>query len=467
MNRRHTDLGHANINRLLLQLSLPSMLAMFANAIYNIVDTIFVGRGVGPLGIGAVAIVLPIMAIVSSFAHLVGIGTGTLMSRELGAGREEKVNQIAGNGMGMILLLGLFFAAVGELFTDPILKAFGATEGILPYARDFARVIFIGMIWFPFSVSTSNYLRVEGNARDAMNAMLLGIGVNTLLDYLFIFPLDMGIRGAALATILGKFTTLLYLWHYFASKKSIIQVKLHHLRLKKHILKPTFSVGLSGFGHRSSSSLANVALNHSLGFYGGDMAIAVFGIIYKTTLFLGMPLFGINQGMQPIVGYNYGAGKPGRITKTIRLGFTYSLVYGVLAISLFELFPGKIFALFTDDTRLLAEGTHAMTIILSMMWLLGISLSTTGIHQAMGKSGSAFVLSILRWVLLIVPLIFILPRIGGLGLEGIWLSFPIADVLAAIIALIILRRTLKNSGMIKSLNGRKGEGKRLQVKGYK
>jgi len=449
MNRKHDELGKANINRLLLSLSLPSMLAMFANAIYNIVDTIFVGRGVGALGIGAVAIVLPIMAIVSSFAHLVGIGSGTLMSRELGAGKENRVNQIAGNGMMMIIVIGIFFAVIGELFTDPILKAFGATKGILPYARDFARIIFIGMLWFPFSISTSNYLRVEGNARDAMYAMVLGIGVNTLLDYIFIFPMDMGIQGAALATILGKFTTLIYLLHYFSSSKSIIRVRWHHFGLKKNILKPTFSVGLSGFGNRSSSSLANVALNHSLGFYGGDMAIAIFGVIYKTTLFLGMPLFGMNQGMQPIVGYNYGAGKPERILKTIRLGFAYSLIYGILAITLFEIFPREIFSLFTTEEKLVAEGTQAMQIILSMMWLFGISISTTGIHQAMGKSRSAFILSILRWVLLIVPLIVVLPRIGGLGLDGIWFAFPIADALAAIIALMVLNHTLRQAGMWK------------------
>jgi len=447
MKRKHDEMGKANINRLLVKLSLPSMLAMFANAIYNIVDTIFVGRGVGALGIGAVAIVLPIMAIASSFAHLVGIGTATLMSRELGAGKEQRVNQIAGNGMILIILVGIFFAIAGQLFTDPILALFGATEGIKPYARDFARIIFIGMLWFPFSIATSNYLRVEGNARDAMYAMMLGIGVNTVLDYLFIFPLDMGIQGAALATILGKFTTLLYLLHYFSSSKSIIRVRLKHFKLDKSIIKPTVSVGLSGFGSRSSSSLANVALNHSLGHYGGDMAIAIFGVIYKTTLFLGMPLFGINQGMQPIIGYNFGAGKKERILQTIRLGFTYSVIYGVIAITLFEIFPREIFSLFTREERLLAEGTRALQIILAMMWLIGISISATGIHQAMGKAKKAFLLAILRWVLLIIPLILILPGIGGLGLDGIWLAFPIADTLAAAIAVIMLHRTLQTAGI--------------------
>ena len=448
MTKKHQELGNKNISNLLIKLSLPSMIAMFANAIYNIVDTIFVGRGIGSLAIGAVAIVLPIVAIVSSFAHLIGIGTVSMLSRRLGAGKEEEVNQITGNGFLLVFLVGIFFAFVGFIFTDPILKAFGATPGILPYAHDFARVIFIGMLWFPFCISSSNYLRAEGNAKDAMNAMLVGIILNLILDYVFIFPLNMGIKGAGLATILGKLATFIYLIFYFRSNKSIIQFKLRHFRLQKHILKPSLSVGLSGFGMRSSSSLANVALNHSLGFYGGDMAIAIFGVIYKTTLFLAMPLFGINQGMQPIVGYNYGAGNLQRITKTIRMGFKYTLIYGVIAIAVFELFTHDIFSLFTKDTELLAEGVPAMKIVLSMMWLFGLPLSITGIHQAMGKSRSAFIMAILRWVILIIPLIFIVPRIGNLGLNGIWISFPIADFLAGIISILILRSTLKRTHIL-------------------
>ena len=419
MAKKHQELGSRNISNLLLKLSLPSMIAMFANAIYNIIDTIFVGRGIDAIAIGAVAIVLPIMAIVSSFAHLIGIGTATLLSRTLGAGNEEKVNAIAGNGFLLSFLVGVFFSILGLMFTDPLLRIFGATPGILPYAHDFSKMIFIGMLWFPFCVSTSNYLRAEGRAKDAMNSMLVGIGLNVVLDYIFIFPLDMGIAGAGLATILGKLATFIYLILYFTSSKSIISLKYRYFRIDKQILKPTISVGLSGFGMRSSSSLANVALNHSLGFYGGDMAIAIFGIIYKTTLFLAMPLFGLNQGMQPIVGYNFGAEKYKRILKTIKLGFAYSSIYGIVSIILFEIFAHDIFSLFTKDSTLIADGVRAMRIVISMMWLFGIAINTTGIHQAMGKSKPAFILAILRWVILITPLIFIMPGIFNLGLDGI------------------------------------------------
>ena len=372
MPEKHKELGTANINRLLLKLSFPSMIAMFANAIYNIVDTIFVGRGIGAQGIAGVAIVLPVVAIVSSFAHMIGIGTGTLISRQLGRKEEEKVNRTAGNGFLLVILVGAFFSTIGFIFTDPIIKAFGATPTILLYAHDYGKIVFIGMLWFPFCVSTNNYLRAEGNARDAMNAMLLGIIVNVVLDYIFIFPLQMGMKGAALATILGKFATLVYLIVYFRQPNHVINFKFRCLRLNKQVLKPALSVGLSGFGMRSSSSVANVVLNHTLGALGGDMAIAVFGVIYKITLFFGMPLYGLNQGMQPIVGFNFGADNPERIKRTIKLGFMYAVGYGILAIIFFQIFAEPIFGLFTKDQNLMQEGPRALRIIISMMWLMGI-----------------------------------------------------------------------------------------------
>ncbi|MEE4197655.1 MAG: MATE family efflux transporter [Bacteroidales bacterium] len=448
MAENYTKLGSNKISRLLFSLSLPSMVSMFANAIYNIIDTIFVGRGVGSLGIAAVAIVLPIIAIISSFAHMIGIGTSTLISRKLGKGDVEEVNAIAGNGFLLIILVGIFFSSLGILFTDPIMRAFGATESILPYAHDYSQIIFIGMLWFPFCVGTSNYLRAEGFAREAMYSMLLGIGVNTVLDYIFIFPLDMGIRGAAWATITGKLATLLYLIAYFKSNRSMISINWRNLKLKKDILKPSLSVGLSGFGMRSSSSFANIILNHILGTLGGDMAIAIFGIIYKTTLFFGMPLFGLNQGMQPIVGYNYGAELYDRVKQTIRLVIRYSLIYGALAVIIFEIFAREIFTLFTQEKELLAQGPRALRIVVIMMWLMGVSTMSMGIHQAMGQAKQAFILAIQRWVLLITPLILILPKLGGLGLDGVWIAFPAADFLAAIISLIILYHTFRRKQLL-------------------
>ena len=449
MPKKHKELGTANVNSLLLKLSFPSMIALFANAIYNIIDTIFVGRGVGTQGIAGVAIVLPVVAIVSSFSHMVGIGTSSLISRQLGRKQDELVNETAGNGFLMIIIVGVFFSTIGLLFTDPILRAFGATPTILPFARDYGSIVFIGMLWFPFCVSSSNYLRAEGNARDSMNAMLIGILVNVVLDYIFIFPLQMGMQGAALATIIGKFTTFLYLIHYFTKPNHVIKFRLSQLKLQKKVIKPALSVGVSGFGMRSSSSVANIVLNHTLGALGGDIAIAIFGVIYKITLFFGMPLYGLNQGMQPIVGYNYGADNPERIKKTIKLGFLYGIIYGLIAVVVFQIFAKPIFSLFTTDLQLIEAGHRALRIVIAMMWLMGITQATTGAHQAMGFPRAAFILSIQRWVLLVIPLVLVLPNIYNLGLDGIWIALPLSDFIAAVVSITFLLVTLRKGRILK------------------
>ncbi|PLX22391.1 MAG: MATE family efflux transporter [Salinivirgaceae bacterium] len=449
MPKKHKELGTANVNSLLLKLSFPSMIALFANAIYNIIDTIFVGRGVGTQGIAGVAIVLPVVAIVSSFSHMVGIGTSSLISRQLGRKQDKLVNETAGNGFLMIIIVGVFFSTIGLLFTDPILRAFGATPTILPFARDYGSIVFIGMLWFPFCVSSSNYLRAEGNARDSMNAMLIGILVNVVLDYIFIFPLQMGMQGAALATIIGKFTTFLYLIHYFTKPNHVIKFRLSQLKLQKKVIKPALSVGVSGFGMRSSSSVANIVLNHTLGALGGDIAIAIFGVIYKITLFFGMPLYGLNQGMQPIVGYNYGADNPERIKKTIKLGFLYGIIYGLIAVVVFQIFAKPIFSLFTTDLQLIEAGHRALRIVIAMMWLMGITQATTGAHQAMGFPRAAFILSIQRWVLLVIPLVLVLPNIYNLGLDGIWIALPLSDFIAAVVSITFLLVTLRKGRILK------------------
>ncbi|MGM0565477.1 MAG: MATE family efflux transporter [Bacteroidota bacterium] len=450
MQSTHTKLGTDSINRLLFKLSTPAMMAMFATALYNIIDTIFIGRGVGSMGIAAVAIVLPIVGIINSFAHMVGIGSASLLSRSLGAKRYEQVHAIVGNSFVMIILISLFFAITGLIFNEEVLRLFGATDKIVPVAKPYSQLIFISMLWFPFCVSSNNLLRAEGNAREAMNAMLLGMIVNTVLDYIFIFPLDMGMQGAALATLLGKLANLLYIVYYFNSKKTIIRVKLPELRLRKPIVKEVVGVGLSGLGMRSSGSIAVIVLNHKLGALGGEIAIASFAIIYRVTLFIAMPLFGINQGMQPIIGYNFGAEQFRRVIKTIIRGMGYSVIFGMLIVGFAVLFPEMIFSVFTNDKELIDYGSGAFSIVVSMMWVMGIYTTGTGIHQALGKKTSSFILSIMRWVLLIIPLVIILPFFTKTSESGVWMAFPVADLLAAAITLLVLRHTLKKHNILKS-----------------
>lgn len=450
MKGQHAKLGTDSISKLLLRLSTPAMTAMFATALYNITDTIFIGRGVGSMGIAAVGIVLPIVGIINSFAHMVGIGSASLLSRSLGAKRLEQVNTIVGNSFVLIILISIFFAGLGLIFNEEVLRLFGATDKIVPVAKPYSQLIFISLMWFPFCISSNNLLRAEGNAREAMNALLLGMVINTVLDYIFIFPLQMGMTGAGLATAIGKLANLLYIVYYFQSKKTIIRVKAENLRLNKNIVKEITGVGMSGLGMRSSGSIAVITLNHTLGSLGGEIAIAAFAIIYRVTLFIAMPLFGLNQGMQPIVGYNFGAAQFDRVKKTIRLGMIYSVIFGILIVGLAELFPREIFSIFSKDQELIEYGTPAFRIVASMMWVMGIYISATGIHQALGKKNSSFWLSIMRWVLLIIPLVLILPQFMTNPVNGVWLAFPLGDLLAAIIAVVILQKTLLRHGIIRN-----------------
>lgn len=448
MEKTHNKLNDDRTGKLLINLSAPAMLGMFANALYNITDTIFIGRGIGALGIGAMTIVLPIVGISNSFAHMVGSGSASIFSRSLGARKYDELNTIAGNSLMLIVLISLFFSIMGSIFTTPVLRFFGATKNILPYATDYARIIFITMLWFPFCVTSGNLLRAEGNAKEAMKAMLLGLSVNTLLDYVFIFPLDMGMKGAALATAAGMGANFLYQFFYFHSSKTILNLKLKHFKLQKKLIKEMTSIGLSGLGMRSSGSISVLILNHTLARLGGDMAIAIFGVIYRVALFIVMPLNGLSQGMQPIVGYNAGAQNPKRIEKTIRLGLLYALGIGLFFVAISEWFASPLFALFTGKENMIHEGIPALRIVLSMMWLAGIPIAILGIHQALGLKKSAFFLAIMRWLLLIVPISFLLPVFFKTPINGIWWAFPIADFLGTFIALGILLRTLYLHGII-------------------
>ncbi|MEA3505494.1 MAG: MATE family efflux transporter [Bacteroidota bacterium] len=445
MQKKHKKLGERSINKLLFQLSLPAMLAMTGNALYNIIDTIFIGKGIGSTGIAAVSIVMPIMGFVGATANMIGIGAASLFSRKLGENNMDMVQKITGNAIFLIFIIGVVFASIGIIFNDFILEIFGTTDKIKPMAADFSKIIFIGMLWFPFAMAMNNIVRAEGNAKDAMYAMLIGFVLNIIFDYIFIFPMNMGIKGAAYATLIGKTSGFIYILYYFKSKRSIIRFNIKNFILEKSIVKKIFGIGASGFGMRASGSVALITLNNVLGSYNSVMAIAVFGIIYRITLVLAMPLFGLNQGMQPILGYNYGAKNMDRVKEVIKKTIAFSLIAGIIGVILAELFPREIFSIFTNEEELLNQGSEAFAIVIAGMWLMGINISIMGVHQALGIKTSAFILSVDRWVFFVLPLIFILPMLLNNGLTGIWMAFPIADILAAILAVILLQQTLKKT----------------------
>lgn len=435
-------LEKGSISRALISLSLPGTVAMLVNAMYNIIDTIFVGRGVGTLGIAAVAIYLPIQLLVFALAQMIGVGAASYMSRCLGAKKLEKVNQICGNAFLYSGITGLFFMTVGLIFTGPVLKIFGASPTVMPLAADYARLMFIGTLYYPFCTAMNSLIRAEGNAYDAMFSMIIGFVVNIVLDYVFIFPLHMGVKGAALATVTAKLCSLLYIVFYLFKRKTIIKIKPAYLRFDAEIFRETVLIGFSTFVIGGARSLSCIVSNHVLGFYGGDLAVAIYGVIYKIIMFLGMPVSGISQGMRPLIGYNYGARQYKRVVKTIKLGLFYSFLIAGSGTLLAELFPAFTMSLFSKDQKLIQAGIEAMRICLIFIPLTGVQVLGTTIFQSLGRAKPSLVMALLRQGFIFIPLVLLMPLIMENSLLGVWLAFPLSDLISVLIIAPAINREI-------------------------
>ncbi|MGM0509008.1 MAG: MATE family efflux transporter [Fusobacteriota bacterium] len=435
-------LRKAKIPKVLFQLALPAIIAMMAYAMYNVIDTIFIGRGVGALGIAGVSIVMPAQILFMGLAQLIGIGATSIFSRKLGERNYDEVNRVAGNTFFSLTLMGIILFIIGVSFPEEIIGLFGATEEIYPYALEYGKVIFLGALYISFPIALNNFLRAEGNAKDAMFSMLIGIVLNCILDYIFIFIFDFGIAGAAYATIISQFASFLYIIWYFKGQKSVVKYKLKYFKLNVRILKETCSIGVSSFARQSASSIIIVILNRSLAIYGGNMSIAVYGIIMKVVLFLIMPMFGLIQGMQAIAGYNYGAKLYDRVIEVVWLSIKISFIIGFVGTGFVQIFPEAIMGIFSDNRELILQGKNAMRIVVAVLPIVGVGITGSVLSQALGKAVPAFIFSLLRQVILFLPLMLILPRLG-LGVTGIWLAFPIADLIATFIIGIYLLREEK------------------------
>ncbi|KUO76067.1 MAG: MATE family efflux transporter [Clostridia bacterium BRH_c25] len=443
MSDRNNKLENEKMTKLLMNLSVPATIAMIVNAMYNIVDTIFIGRGVGYLAIGGLTIAFPVQMMVMAIAQMIGIGAASIISRSLGAKDVERADHAAGNSFLSVGILGVFICIFGLAFIDPLLKIFGATDILLPYAKEYLQVILVGSIYFPFAVSGNNLIRAEGNAKAAMFSMLIGTILNIMLDYIFIFPLDMGIRGAALATILSQLASVIYILFYIYGGHSSLKVKLHHLKPDWQIISEIITVGFPSFARQASGSIIAIIMNNSLAFYGGELAISIYGVLNRVTMFLFMPMFGVVQGMQPIAGFNYGAKKFGRVKEVVKLSIIVTTIYASIATLFGELFPGQIIGVFNEDSELIRNGIYALRITISLIPIVGVQIIGASLFQSIGKAVPSLLLTLSRQVLLLIPLVLILPRISGLGLLGIWMAVPIADFFSTIITLILVKKEMK------------------------
>lgn len=438
MKQQSERLGLEPIPKLLRNMALPAISGMIVMALYNVVDTIFVARFVGTLGVAAVSIAFPVQMIIMALAGATGIGGASAISRMLGAKESDEANRIFGNVLSLVILISLVGVFLGFRFLDSILYAFGASEAVLPLAQDYLGVILYGSVFFAFGFAMNNIVRSEGNAKMAMMTMMVSSGLNIVLTPIFITILGLGVKGSALATVLAQGFTAIYLVHYFLSGKSSLKFHVAYLVPRISIINKILSIGSSAFVQQVSSSAMFIVANHMLANYGGDMAVAVFGIVFKILMFSLMPVMGIVQGMLPLVGYNYGANLSTRVSESISLAMKSSTIIVFITFSIIMLIPHTLMLIFTSDPVVIQTGQTALRIMFAMALTLGVQMVTGGVFQALGKARVALILSLSRQVFFLIPLLLLLPLF--FGLKGVWMAFPVADVLSFLLALWFIRQ---------------------------
>lgn len=434
-------LGTEKITTLLWRYALPSIIAMTAASLYNIVDTIFIGHGVGPMGNAALTIAMPLMNIAVAFGALVGVGASSLLSIKLGQNDRESARMILGNVVLLNAILGVSLGIACLIFLDPILTLFGASEDTLPYTREYMRILLYGNVITHMYMGLNNTMRASGHPKKSMAVMLTAVVINSVLDAVFIFGFGWGIAGAAWATVIAQFTALVLELAHFSNKKHELHFTRETFRLKKKIVKGILTIGLAPFMMNLTSSLIVAIINWRLRSYGGDLCIGAFGNINKLAMIFFMIVFGMNQGMQPIVGYNYGALKFDRVRQAFLKVVIAATCVMTLGFVIGFFFPGFVSRMFTDDATLLAATEEGLRIVMIVYPIVGFQIVSSSMFQSIGKPGKAILLSLTRQLLFLLPLLLFLPPIYGT--KGVWMSMPIADTASTILAVILVVRQLR------------------------
>jgi len=443
---RSKALGEEEISTLLWKFSLPAIVGMVVNALYNVVDSIFVGHGVGEIGLAAVTIAFPIMIILMAFGMLVGVGAAAVVSLRIGQHKQHEAEKILGNAFTLAAILSVTLSAGMLLYLDPILISLGAQPTVLPYARDFTRIILLGSIFMYIGFGLNNVVRAEGNPKMAMTTVLISAGLNIVLNPLFIFTFHLGISGSALATVVSQGVSAIWVLAYFLGDKSLLKLRLSNLVLDKDIVLSIFKIGMSPFLMQIAASVVTVLFNYSLLKYGGELAVASIGVINRIAMLMLMPIFGLSQGLQPIIGYNYGAKNYARVIKALKIAIYAATIFSATGFLFIQLFDEQIIMLFNDNPELISIGSHGMRIYLCMLPIIGFQIIGGNYFQAVGKAGYAIVLSMSRQVIILIPLVLILP--GMLGLNGAWLASPIADFISATLTGVFLFREIRKLGIM-------------------
>ncbi len=442
-----TELGTEKIGRLLKQYALPAIIAQTASSLYNMVDSIFIGQGVGPMAISGLAVTFPLMNLSTAFGTLVGAGAATMLSVLLGQKNYKAANKVLGNVVTLNTIIGLVFMAVALIFIDPILYFFGASENTLPYAKEYITIILIGNVITHLYFGLNAAMRSSGNPKKAMALTIFTVVFNTILDPIFIFVFDMGIKGAAWATVIAQTVAMLVVMKHFNDRSRPFHFEKGIFRLDMRVAKDSLSIGMGPFLMNSAACLVTLFINQQLRKYIGDLGIGAYGICNRFIFMFMMICMGLNQGMQPIAGYNYGARQYSRVKevfwKTARLGMvmtTLCFVFGMF-------FPRAAVGIFTHDEQLLELSARALRITTVIFPIVGFQMIATNFFQSLGMVRKSIILSLSRQILFLLPLLYLLPL--KLGADGVWASFPISDGLATIMTIFMLGRLFRKFNMLK------------------
>jgi putative MATE family efflux protein len=424
------------IGWLLVKLATPAFFGMFVQTLYNVVNTIFIGQFVGPLAIAGLSIVFPLQMLCMGIGMMVGLGGTSLISRFIGAGDIPRAERSLGNGLTCIVILSLLLTAIILPNVNFWLQLIGASEQVLPFAREYLIIIISGTIFNTAGMALLTFIRAEGNARVGMVANILGAVLNIILDAIFIIWLRMGVKGAALGTVIAQIATLIYLSSYYFTGSSYLKIRKSNLPLDFKILKQMFSIGASSFVQTIGSSLSAMFLIRMVVTYGGDIALSAFGILQRVMMFAIMPAMVIGQGVQPILGFNYGARRYSLALKALTIAYIASTSLSILGFVVLYFIPEPIIKIFSTDPQLVAMGTFAAKLIFLSMPLMGFVMVGTTSFQSIGKAVQAFITAIARPVVFLIPAVMILPRF--LQLKGVFLSFPASDALTLVLTIILI-----------------------------
>ena len=431
-----TALGTENIGKLLMQYSVPAIIAMTASSLYNMVDSIFIGHGVGTMAISGLALTFPLMNLAAAFGSLVGVGASTLISVKLGQKDYDTAQKVLGNVLVLNILLGLAFTVVVMAFLDPILYFFGGSENTVGYARDYMEIILLGNVVTHMYLGLNAVLRSAGYPKKAMYATIATVVINTILDPLFIYGFGWGIRGAAIATILAQMISLAWQLKLFSNKNELLHFHKGIFRLKRKIVTASLAIGLSPFMMNVAACFIVILINQGLKRYGGDMAIGAYGIVNRLVFVVVMIVMGFNQGMQPIAGYNFGARLYGRVTKVLKITIGYATAVTTFGFLVGMLVPDLVVGIFTSDEELIAMSARGLRITVLFFPIIGFQMVAANFFQSIGMAGKAIFLSLSRQLLILLPLLLILPMFYGV--DGVWYSMPASDLLASLIAAVML-----------------------------